>query len=877
MNEIQSACEKDGVRAQEIAVDYAAHSAQIEQLEAELLEAFAPISPQSAEIPLHSTVTGEQIEGAELGAEYWYRNLRQTVLLEPVLRSLLKQGRRALIEIGPHPVLAFGLQETIDDVLPDPSEAVSLCTLRRETDDAERFALSLAEAHANGVRIEWGAFFKGTGAKRVPLPTYPFQRKRYWPASVAGPADPGAIGLAAADHPLLGAAIEDPTGEGLLLSGRISLQTHPWLADHAVVGRVILPGTAFLELALSAGNEVGAETVEELTLQAPLVLPEQGAAALRVTLGGLDEGGRREIAIHSRPEGEDEKWTLNASGTLCEQPQTISEPLDAWPPAGAEELDVADLYGVLADAGLEYGPLFQGLGAAWRKGERIYSEVALPEGSAREAGGFAIHPALLDAALHGISLTGEDSGELKLPFSWSGVTLQADGATELRVRLTPEEDSLALQIADGSGAPVAIVDALAMRTLDPSQLPGAEPKGEGLLQLEWTQVPLAEQAGAPAEVEQLHCEIDGDVGGAEAAGKATRETLEAIQRWLAEESKADLRLALITEGAMAIASDEPPDPAAAAIWGLVRSAQSEHPGRFALIDTDGTEASQAALPAALAKGTEEPQLALREGAASAPRAMPAKDTEDSLIAPTGPWHLDALKRGTLESLALIPSSKEPLGPTEVRIQVRAAGLNFRDVLVALGLYPGESSIGGEGAGVVIEVGAEVDDLVPGERVMGLIDQAFGPLATTERDYLAMVPESWSFEQAAALPVVFATAFYGLIDLAELNAGEKVLIHAGAGGVGMVAIQLAQNLGAEVFATASPSKWDVLREAGIDADHIASSRDLEFKDRFLATSEGKGLDVVLNALAGEFVDASLELLPNGGRFLEMGKTDIRDAA
>src|SRR5258707_6369711 len=255
--------------------------------------------------------------------------------------------------------------------------------------------------------------------------------------------------------------------------------------------------------------------------------------------------------------------------------------------------------------------------------------------------------------------------------------------------------------------------------------------------------------------------------------------------------------------------------------------------------------------------------------------MPAKDTEDSLIPPAGPWRLDALERGTLESLALVPSPQEPLGPTEVRVQMHAAGLNFRDVLVALGVYPGEASIGGEGAGVVVEVGSEIADLSPGDRAMGMISEALGPLATSERDLLVPVPESWSFEQAAAMPVVFATAHYGLCDLAGLKAGERVLIHAGAGGVGMAAIQIARHLGAEVFATASPAKWEALREAGRDEDHIASSRDLEVKDEFLQTTGGEGVDVVLNALAGEFVDASLALLRKGGRFLEMGKTDIRD--
>jgi acyl transferase domain-containing protein/D-arabinose 1-dehydrogenase-like Zn-dependent alcohol dehydrogenase/acyl carrier protein len=889
LDEVEAACEGDEVRAKRIAVDYAAHSSQIEALEEELLEAFAPISPQSAEIPMHSTVSGEQIDTAELGPEYWYRNLRQTVLLEPVLRSLLDSGKRAFVEIGPHPVLSFGAEETIEAALEDPTEAILLSTLRRGESEVERFALSLAQAHVRGVAVDWRAFFKSTGAKRVALPTYPFQRERYWIDSATGAADAGAIGLTAANHPLLGASVELAGGEGgdLLLTGRLSLATHPWLADHAVAGAVLLPGTAFVELALRAGEQVGAETVEELTLQAPLVLPETSAVAMQVALASPDEQGRREISIYSRPEGAAkgeptgaQGWTCHATGALSEQPAATVEPLGAWPPEGAEPVEVAYLYDRLAEHGLEYGPAFQGLTAAWKEGEQIYAEASLSEEFAEDAERFGIHPALLDSALHGIGLAGSGPTELRLPFSWGGVSLQAQGARELRVRIVPGTGGeVSLALADGAGVPLATVDSLVTRPLDPAQLQSAGSRQEGLLGLEWIEAPLVEADTAPAEVELRICEIDTDVDAATAARKAAQGALEAVQQFLSEEAKADSRLAFVTGGAMATTEAESPDPAAAAIWGLVRSAQSEHPGRFALIDTDGSEASQEALAAALALAAQEPQLALREGAALAPRAMPAKDTEDSLIPPPGPWRLDVRERGTLESLALLPSTaaSAPLGPTEVRIQMHAAGLNFREVLAVLGYeVPGGASLGGEGAGVVLEVGSEVSDLAPGERVMGVIPEAFATVAVSLRELLRPIPANWTFEEAAALPVVFSTAYYGLLDLAELKAGEKVLIHAGAGGVGMAAIQLARHIGAEVFATASPSKWEVLREMGIDEERIASSRDLEFKDKFLEATGGEGVDVVLNSLAGEFVDASLELLPRGGRFLEMGRTDIRDA-
>ncbi|HEX8688964.1 MAG TPA: SDR family NAD(P)-dependent oxidoreductase, partial [Solirubrobacterales bacterium] len=437
---------------------------------------------------------------------------------------------------------------------------------------------------------------------------------------------------------------------------------------------------------------------------------------------------------------------------------------------------------------------------------------------------------------------------------------------------------------------------------------GARPKAESLLGVTWTEVELpsgeaptiatigeariegaephetidrlaqAIEAGADAPAAVL---FEAKPGPSKQKAKAAREltqgALELTQRWLATESLAGSRLAFLTSSAQATKEEEPTDLAAASVWGLLRSAQSEHPGRFVLIDSDDSEPSLRSLAAALAQ-TEEPQLALREGTALAPRLGAARQATDALVPPPGQWRLDAPERGTLEGLALVPDSSaaEPLGPTGVRIAVRAAGLNFRDVLIALGLYPGGGSIGSEGAGVVVEIGDEVKDLAPGDRVMGMISDAFAPLAVAERDFLAPIPDDWSFEQAAAIPIVFLTAFYALNDLAGLEPGERVLIHAGAGGVGTAAIQLALDLGAEVFATASPAKHDVLRKAGLDRDHIASSRDLEFKERFLEATEGQGVDVVLNSLAGEFVDASLDLMRSGGRFLEMGKTDVRDS-
>ncbi|MET8830567.1 SDR family NAD(P)-dependent oxidoreductase, partial [Streptomyces sp. NPDC004608] len=352
--------------------------------------------------------------------------------------------------------------------------------------------------------------------------------------------------------------------------------------------------------------------------------------------------------------------------------------------------------------------------------------------------------------------------------------------------------------------------------------------------------------------------------------------LHSLRSWLTGPGHPAGRLVVLTRGAVAAGEGERVSPAVAAARGLVRSAQSENPGRIVLVDTDGREESDRALRAAVASG--EPEVALREGVVLVPRITRAVPPEPAL--PTGPepWRLAPGAHRAPDDLTVVPwpGGAEPLGAGQVRIAVRAAGLNFRDVLIALGMVPERNvTMGAEGAGVVVETGPGVTDLAVGDRVMGYFDGAFGPRAVADRRLVARMPEGWSFAQAAAVPVVFLTAYYGLVDLGRVRPGEKVLIHAGAGGVGMAALQLARHLGAEVFATASPGKWGALRELGVAPERIANSRTTAFEAEFRAATGGTGMDVVLNSLTGEFIDASLRLLSVGGRFLEMGKTDVRE--
>ncbi|WP_410618705.1 type I polyketide synthase [Amycolatopsis sp. cmx-8-4] len=842
-----------GRKTKRLTVSHAFHSPLMDPMLAEFRGIAESLSYSQSVIPIVSTVTGEPV--LEFDAGYWVRHAREAVRFLDGVRTLEAAGVTRFLELGPDGVLSAMGQDCVT------GDAVFAPTQRAGRPEEATLLGGLATAFVHGTPVGWSAAFP-TAVPRVALPTYAFQRRRHWPtlrAAVTG--DPSALGVAAAGHPLLGAAVATAGDDGFLLTGRLSVRTHPWLAEHRVRGAILVPGTAFVELAVRAGDEAGHDRVEDLTLHAPLVLPEDGAVDVQVRVGEADERGLRPLTVHARVAGGGE-WTLHAEGALGTSAAAPSEGLAVWPPTGAEPIDVSGLYDGMTEAGFGYGPSFRGLSAAWRTATEIYAEVALPAGTAE----FGLHPGLLDSALHALALgTGDQlaqPGERpgRLPFAWTGVTLHAAGAAKLRVRLTPSgDDAVSLLVADASGAPVATVESLVLRPVSAVADPGpAAP--ESLYRLAWTPIPKPDAVAVVVPLSEVADPVPELVV---ADAKSVAEVLELVQSWISEERYAGSKLALRTRGAVYTAE---PDPAVAAVWGLVRSAQAEHPGRFVLVDAFDGEPLDAAL------ATGEPQIAVRGGDLFVPRVTRGGG---ALQPPSGEraWRLDTRAKGTLDNLVLVPSPEAvaPLAGHEVRVGVRAAGLNFRDVLNALGMYPGEAGLLGiEGAGVVLEVGAGVTRLAPGDRVMGLLAGGFGPVSVSDNRYLVTIPEGWSFEQAASAPIVFLTAYYALVQLGALRAGERVLIHSAAGGVGMAAVQLARHLGAEVFGTASPGKWDVLRGMGLDDAHLASSRTLEFEQSF-----GGGMAVVLDALAGEFVDASLRSTAPGGRFLEMGKTDVRD--
>ena len=875
-------CEAAGARARMIAVDYASHSAQIESIRERLLDDLRPIAPQRASIPIMSTLTATLADGAELGAQHWYRNLREPVRFEQATRALAQDGVTAFVECSPHPVLTWAVQETVDDDAVEAGRIAVIGSLRRDEGTLTRFLASAGEAFAHGVEVDWERAFAGAAGQRVGLPAYPFQRTRFWldarAGGGAGEQSLAAAGVGGAQHPLLGAAVDLAGRDGCLLTGRIALSTHAWLADHELFGATTLPQAALAEMALRAGAEVGCDVVEELALEAPLVVPAAGAVQLQVSVGGPDERGRRTLAVHGRGD-RDERWVLHASGAVGSRDAPAQPAAQEWPPAGAVALDIDELYDRLAAAGRTYGPGFQAV-RAWRRGDELFTEVALAEEQAADGGRFAVHPALLDAALHpAVAL--REAGAAPLALRWRGLRVQQHGALALRARIAPVagEDALALTATDERGAAAVGVEAIALRAAPAGGRAAGGGALEALYRVRWTPLPALPAAGngAPPRLVALGgTQVAGArrfadpaalAAGAPAAGtvavaapRDVQSALALVQGWLAEERLAGARLAVLVPGAGAILDGETADPDATAVRGLLRSAQSEHPGVFVTIDA----ATPEGLAAAIATGEQE--VALRGGQILVPRLARAGGD----ASPAGAWRLAPERAGALIGAAPDHGDGDrPLAAGEVRLAVRAAGVNHRDVLVAIGVHG--AALGIEAAGVVTEVAPDVSDLAAGDRVMGFVPGAFGPLAVADARTLVAIPAGWSFAQAATVPVAHATAHLALCEVARLQAGDRVLIHAAAGGVGLAAVALARRIGAEVLATAGPAEWSALRALGIDDEHLASSRDALFAERFAS------VDVVLNALPDELTDASLGLLAPGGRFVELGSAGARDPA
>ncbi|QNP68029.1 SDR family NAD(P)-dependent oxidoreductase [Streptomyces roseirectus] len=688
--DVTAECVGRGHRTKLLPVSHAFHSGLMEPMLADFAAELARVAFHEPALTVVSDLTGTVASPADLRAPaYWVRHVRDTVRFADGVRTLLDRGVRTFLEAGPGGALTAMAAETAAGHLADGDTVTCVAALRAQgRSEGDALVTAVTRLALTGRPVDWTAFHAAHGARTVPLPTYAFQHRRYWLRVLGGAAqDTTALGLDPAHHPLLGAVTALPETGGLLFTGSLAPDRQPWLADHALGGVPVLPGTAFLELALHAGRYADCDQVEELIVHAPLALT--GPTALRLAADAPDPTGRRAFTVHARTQDPGAEWTRHASGVLTPASEPPAAVDAAWPPPGAQAVPLDGFYLDTAERGLEYGPAFHGLTGLWRTDGTLYAEVTLPETLDADADpddGHALHPALLDAALQPLALgTLTAPGDATpvpagLPFAWSGARLHATGARDLRARLTAGADgTVAVLLATPDGQPVLSVDALTLRTPTLPETPAA---GGDLYRLDWPELPApaapdgtpwalvgldprqlrprlaavtgrdvvpyadgrvladALAAGAPAPAAALlWCDAPDSGDAAADAHTLTRQALALLQEWLADERLTDVPLVLVTHGAVA-AGDAAPHPARAAVWGLARTVQSEHPGRLVLVDLDPaldstgdpdeTATALAALPGALATG--EPQLALRSGTVHVPRLTRRPATQGTPLA-----------------------------------------------------------------------------------------------------------------------------------------------------------------------------------------------------------------------------------------------------
>ncbi|CAL9654801.1 Narbonolide_10-deoxymethynolide synthase PikA1, modules 1 and 2 [Streptomyces sp. enrichment culture] len=671
---------RQGRRATRLRVGHAFHSPLMEPVLEEFRAVVTGLSYAEPALPVVSTVTGSAAEpGLLTDPEYWVRHVRRPVRFHDALLRLRDLGARRFLEVGPDSRLTALAEAVLTEAEPQAArDAVFTAAVLRDRSEPRWLLTAVATLFVHGADPDWAALLPG--ARPVPLPTYAFQRQRYWLPTVPAGAVAGAGGADPAGHPFLDAEITRAGSRELLFTGRLSTRTQPWLADHAVLGQVILPATAHLDLAVHAGDRAGCGHLSELTLLSPLVVPERDAVPVQVTVDAPDEAGRRPFGIWSRPAGDGTGWRLHARGVLAPQvPSPPTDDLAAWPPPGAVVVSDEDPYAAFAAAGFCYGPGFRGLRTVWQRGDEVFAEVELPEPYRQDAARHGLHPALLDAALQALlvrrpGVPADEPAAPMLPFAWTGLTLHATGATALRVRLASagHEHGYSVLVTDTTGQPVATADAITLRAVNPAD--GSD--RPELLRLDWRATlplpatPRAEsvrwvvlgtgddRVAAALDGAGVHLETyadlealakavdtgmtmpelvlvapeprspDGHAAPDAVRGLLTR-THELMCGWLADDRFADSRLVLVTRAAVtagpvtASPGAALPDIAGAALWGLVRSAQAEHPGRFQLLDLPGesADADDRALLAAVAAG--RPHGAVRDGRLLHPDVAPA--------------------------------------------------------------------------------------------------------------------------------------------------------------------------------------------------------------------------------------------------------------
>ncbi len=917
LEEIATALQEAEIFCRFLPADYAFHSAQMDPLEKRLRQEFAGVAGGAATVPMISTVTGEPIEGARLDADYWWRNVREPVRFSAGVEWLLREGCTAFVEIGPHPVMASALAEI---ALAEESTVAIVGSLRRAEDERTTMLRGLATLYRCGAEVRWDALY-ARPAQPMRLPAYPWQRQRLWHESASTAREL----RSAPAHPLLGDRQPLPQPTWL---HHLDARLVPWLADHRLAGSAVLPASAYLEMAAAAVRELlGESTVflENIRFHRLLFLPDEQPIATCVQL----DPATASFQILAAPPDSPSAWEVHAEGIFRPGRLHMPMPADmALLAAGFDdERDPAELYRALGEIGQVFGPAFQGLTSLRVRGTEALGEVSAT--TERGSPDYLFFPPLLDACFHP-SATIEshlDADSRAVVVSVRQVRLFAPLPDQVWSHLRVAEHDRNSYVADVSihddtGAVLAQVDGLTVRSIDstasqgerdpkfyrmawePAEAPAAEvrPSGEVLIfSSEPRQsaglVEALRERGVPvtrvmAGATDLWKEIAARgplppwvvfFGSGDASDprheRDCRTLLALAQGRLAVEGDASpARWLVVTRRAQAVLDGDATAAGNAAVWGFARTLQTEQPHwHVSLVDCGDVPPAELLLRELFAPSIE-PEVAFREGSRWVRRMREFEPASAATTASPPAYTLHIGQAGRTDSLRYCGRPRPAPGPGEVEVEIAAAGLNFRDLMKVLGIYPlrdGEPPVlGDEFSGRVARVGRGVRKLLPGDRVMGFAPAggAFGSHLVLAADVVWKCPPNLGFAEAASIPVVFGTAYHALHTLARLRRGETVLIHAAAGGVGLAAVQLAQALGAVVLATAgSEEKREFLRGLGVAL--VMDSRTLDFADEALRFTGGRGVDVVLNSLAGAFQQKSLEVCAPHGRFVEIGKRDL----
>lgn len=907
-------------KAKRLEVSHAFHSHLMEPMLAEFRAVAASIRYAAPQMTLVSSLTGVLAKTGEMTQpEYWIHQAREAVRFNAGMRTLYDQGVNTFLELGPQPVLS-GMGAAC---LADDGPVSWVASLNPGKEEASVMQRNLAELHVLGAQLNWRGYFAPFGGERVALPVYAFQRERYWLEPM--PKKEVGAGLTDANHQLLGGGVQIAGTEMTMFTTVVASDEPAWVKEHQVMDAVLMPGTAFFEAMRAAGNASGQGKwdVSEVIILAPMVLAPEVPVRMQVTVGALSDGARS-VRVFSSPESDegDGTWQLHAEGKLLPA-QITNEPSVTLPPPDGEPIDVTALYKDLAELGYGYGQTFQGINAAWHVDGDVWARAALPESVAPSAIRYGLHPALLDSAMHSLLLTqrlkDQVSDDVYVPFEAERLSIWKEGLAEMWVKVAEFEMGegefwASLDLHDADGTRVGRLHRLHARRIDRAALrklasagvdrfhfkmgwrhvetQDAVPAGTwGLMscgQAAWAddvRTRLTEAGAQIVDIARLNEaeSFDGVISlwgaGSDVVAQSHKLSATALEQ-VQELAMAAYQkpVVWVTRSAVGTGSDDHvSDVGAGPLWGLMRTARNEHPElTLRIVDIGEAPGDLDILASALAL-EGEPECALRHGQVLVPRLEKAA-TAAGVVVPAegeGNWRLEIATKGRLDQpLSVKMLADEALAAGEIRATVKAAGVNFLDVLNALGMVE-IPALGLEFAGVVTEVGSSVKGLKVGDPVLGLARGSFGSSIVVDARQVVRMPGNLSFEEAATIPMTFLTAWYGLHVLGGMKSGEKVLVHAAAGGVGMAAVQLARLHGAEVYGTASEPKWPALRKLGLDDDHIGTSRSLDFAAAFGKTSPGRSFDIVLNSLAREFIDASLSMLGKGGRFLEMGKIDLRE--